>query len=74
MKILRGVNPDFADFDEIDVDVEDALNDWNEGIISFEELSRLVGPETAENLRRIRYEETGDEAALFDDPDDFDVD
>lgn len=69
MKIKRGVNPDFADFDEIDVDVEDAYEEFEAGTLSFDDFREQVGPEAAQAfMERL---EGRDEYDLFDDPENF---
>lgn len=65
MKIKNGVNPDFADYDEIDEDAEDAIQEFEAGIITLDELKALVGPEAAQSLA----EQHSDD--LFDNPEDF---
>lgn len=69
MKLKRGVNPDYFDFDEIDEDALPAMEDYMDGSISFSELRMLVGPESAENFRRhiLENSESEDEEPdLFD--------
>lgn len=69
MKIKNGVNPDYADFDEIDTDVEDAILEFESGTLTFDELKALVGPEAAQSLAEKHADY--DPYALFDDPEDF---
>ena len=68
MKIVQGVNPDFADFDEIDTDAAEALGEFDQGVITFEELRHLIGSEAARARAHRRYD---DPESLFDDPEDF---
>lgn len=69
MKIKRGVNPDFADFDEIDEDAAEAFEEFEAGNLSFHEFKSLVGPEAAASYAE-KYH-GGDPDDLFDDPEDF---
>lgn len=55
MRVIRGVNPDYADFDEIDPDAVGAEDSYMQGVLSFEELASLVGPEEADAMKRRRY-------------------
>jgi hypothetical protein len=48
MKVRYGLNPDFADFDELDSDVLEAFEDYDSGSITLDELAILVGAEAAE--------------------------
>lgn len=68
MKIIRGINPDYADWDEIDEDAAGAYEEFDAGILTYEEFKTLVGPEAA-----AAYVETlgEDHAPLFDNPEDF---
>ncbi len=66
MKIKTGVNPDFADFDEIDEDAECAVQEFQMGTITLDELKALVGPEAAQSLA-----DKNDEYDFFDNPEDF---
>jgi hypothetical protein len=68
MKIVNGVNPDYADFDEIDVDALDALDEFDRGMVTLDELRQLIGPEAARARAQLRYE---DPESLFDDPEQF---
>lgn len=67
MKIKRGVNQDFADFDEIDEDALEAFEEYDAGNLSLDEFKALVGPEAALSYSE-KYEEID---SLFDDPEDF---
>ena len=69
MKVQNGVNPDFADFDEIDMDAEYAIAEFDNGAITLDELKALVGSETAQAIAERR---DGEEFyRLFDAPEDF---
>lgn len=65
MKVVRGVNPDYADYDEIDVDALEAFDEFDRGTITLDELRHLVGPEAARARAQLRYEHPDH---LFDDP------
>ena len=69
MKIITSVNPDYADFDEIDPDVVEAIEDFYEGRITPEELKILIGPEAAQSLMDLHEEDPVE--ILFDDPEEF---
>lgn len=69
MKIKRGINPDFGDYDEIDEDAEFAVEEFHMGTISLTELKALIGPEAAQTLAaQVEGHSLTD---LFDDPEDF---
>lgn len=68
MKVTRGVNPDYADYDEIDPDVEDALEEYEAGVLTYEELKALIGPEAAQAFLD---KDPDDPESYFDDPEDF---
>lgn len=69
MRIIRhGVNEDFHDFDELDADASEAVDDYEQGLISYEQLAAHVGPEAAREMRRRVHGEESDAATLFDDP------
>lgn len=70
MKKVTGINPDFADFDELDPDALSAVTEFEDGQISFDELKALVGFETATAIREKCYGADGPES-LFDDPESF---
>lgn len=67
MKIKRGLNPEYADFDEIDVDAAEAYDEFDAGNLTFEEFKSLVGPEAAASY--VEQYHTPD--SLFDNPEDF---
>lgn len=77
MRIVRGLNPDFADFDEIDADIEDAYEEFNNGRISYDQLKVNVGPEAAQaHADRVLGTDYADEymndiSNLFDNPEDY---
>lgn len=68
MRVIRGVNPDFADFDEVDPDALEALDEFDRGRITLDELRHLIGPEAARARTEMRYEHPD---SLFDDPEDL---
>lgn len=72
MKIKRGVNPDFADWDELDTDAMDAIIGFEAGTVTYEELQHLIGPEEAHKLLSRR--EADDMGSFFEDDDDYDLD
>jgi hypothetical protein len=71
VKVRNGVNPDYADYDEMDQDALDAIEEYDQGYLTYDELRAQIGPEAAAELRD-RFRETdpyfGD---LLDDPEDF---
>jgi hypothetical protein len=70
MKIKRGLNPDFADYDEIDTDVVEAYEDFDSGHITYEQFKAEVGPDAAAAYAE-KYAEDSAFRDLFDDPEDF---
>lgn len=68
MKTKNGVNPDFADFDEIDSDAADAFEEFDAGSLTYDQFKALVGAEAAAAYAEKFHGETGH---LFDDPEDF---
>lgn len=68
MRVVRGVNPDFADYDEIDQDALDAIEEFDQGTITLEDLRHLIGPDAARARAELRYEHPD---TLFDDPEDY---
>lgn len=70
MKKIVGINQDFSDYDELDIDALDAVEEFQNGTLSFEELKNLVGHEAAQAIKEERYG-PDDLDALFDNPEDF---
>ena len=70
VKVLSGINPCWADFDEIDEDALDMMSGYERGDVTFAELVSLVGREQAEEARRQIYGTSGDED-LFDNPEEL---
>ena len=70
MKKITGINPDFADYDELDDDALDAVEEFQNGMLTYDELKNLVGPEAAQAIKEQRYG-PDDPDALFDNPEDF---
>ena len=68
MKKVNGINPDFADYDELDGDAVDAIEEFQQGTLTFDELRTLVGPETADAIKEQRYGGDHDPDVFFDDP------
>lgn len=67
MKKLANGLPDFADFDELDLDALEAMDDFQQGTLSYDELRSLVGVEAAQAIKR-SISEDHDPESLFDDP------
>ena len=65
-KKITGINPDFADYDELDQDALDAVEEFADGQITFDELKALVGSETAAAIRE--HQNEFDPDSFFDDP------
>lgn len=66
MKRITGINQDFADWDELDQDALDAVEEFTDGTITFDELKNLIGPEAAAAVKE-QHDET-DPERFFDDP------
>lgn len=77
MRIVRGLNPDFADHDEIDEDIAEAISEFDNGRISYLQLKVNIGPEAARSHvdRMAGPEDIAEYATnldgLFDNPEDF---
>ena len=71
MKIVNGLNPNYADHDEIDQDALEAVEDFGSGQITYEELRIQVGPEAAQELLARLEGEDPFLPLLFDDPESF---
>lgn len=69
MKKITGINPEYADFDELDQDALDAVEEFSDGQISYDELKNLIGTETAAAIREHMGEHDPDR--YFDDPESF---
>ena len=70
-KKITGINPDFADFDEIDEEALYIIEEFEQGMVSFEELKQMVGHETARTIQDRVHGSDGNLDDLFDDPEDF---
>lgn len=70
MKTRYGINPDYLDHDEIDHDAAEALDDFDNGMITLDELKEHIGPEGVRALLE-RLEDEGEIHRLFDDPEDY---
>jgi len=66
-KKITGVNPDFADYSELDTDALDAVEEFMDGQISYDELKNLVGTEAASVLKEIHFGKD-DLDSYFDSP------
>lgn len=66
-KKVTGVNPDYADYAELDTDALDAVEEFMDGQISYDELKNLVGVEAATVLKEIHFGKD-DPESYFDDP------
>ena len=64
---IKTVNPDYADFDEIDEDAAEAFEEFDAGNLTLDEFKALVGPEAAASYAE-RYDDQDD---LLDDPESF---
>lgn len=69
MKKITGINPDFADQDELDEDALDAVEEFTEGQITYGELKTLIGPEAAAAIKEQQGEH--DPERFFDNPESF---
>ena len=70
MKIKRGINQDFSDFDELDDDALDAIEEFQDGSLTIKELQALIGPEAAQAIQD-RFNADVDIDSLFDNPEDY---
>lgn len=55
MKRIQGINPDFADYDELEEDAIGAEVAYREGIMTFDELSALIGFDGARVAQERKY-------------------
>lgn len=62
------MNPDYADYDEIDADIEDAIEEYEAGVLTYDELKALIGPEAAQAFLE---GDPDDPERYFDNPEDF---
>lgn len=69
-KKIVGVNPDFADYDEIDFDAEDLIIEFEQGTVSFDELKNIVGYDAARTIQeRVHGEpDMNNPDSFFDNP------
>lgn len=72
-KKIVGVNPDFADQDEIDFDAEDLIIEFEQGTVTFDELKNMVGSDTARTIQERVHGDTdpNNPASYFDDPTEY---
>lgn len=63
---------DFADQVELELDIDtlDAVDEYTQGILSFDELKDLVGQEAAQSIR-ILSNQDHDPSTYFDDPENY---
>lgn len=69
-----GLNLDFMDDDEIDDEALEAITEFEEGIISYNDLKSIVGHQEARAIKErgeMGTDET-DPESFFDDIDDYD--
>lgn len=66
-----GINPDFADWDELDQDALEIVEEFYDGTVSFDELKAIVGSEAAQSIMDRMDQDDDDPTKLFDDPEDF---
>lgn len=55
MKRRVGINPDYADYDELDADAVGAEMAYREGLLTFDELSALIGLDDAKVVQERKY-------------------
>ena len=66
-----GVNPDFADWDELDVDTLEIVEEFCDGTVSYDELKAIVGSEAAQSIIDKIASDDLDMDQLFDNPEDL---
>jgi hypothetical protein len=66
-----GLNPDFADWDEMDLDALEIVEEFYDGTVSFDELKAIVGTDAAQSIIDRMTEDGYDTAELFDNPEYF---
>lgn len=69
--VKLGLNPDFADWDELDQDALEIVEDFYDGSATFEELKAIVGAEAAQSIMDKMIADGDDPSKLFDDPEEF---
>lgn len=60
---------DFFDDDEIDIEVEEAIGEFERELLTFDELKAIVGVDVAKNVQARVYGSSYE--SLFDDPEDL---
>lgn len=60
-----------SDLENTDVEILDAVTDYDDGLLSFEELKSLMGTDAAEAAHQQLYGDSGSIDDLFDDPQAF---
>ena len=55
MKRVSGINPDYADYDELDEDALGAEGAYREGLLTFDELVALIGLDEAKEVQDKKY-------------------
>ena len=73
MKRIQGMNPDYADYDELEDDAIGAERAYCEGIMTFDELSALIGADGAKAAQERKYgqDQTDPNVDTFDALDDW---
>lgn len=66
-----GINPDFADWDEIDADALEIVEEFYDGTVSFDELKAIVGTDAAQSIIDRLASDDLDPKELFDNPEEF---
>ncbi len=66
-----GMNPDFADWDEIDLDALEIVEEFYDGTVSFDELKAIVGADAAQSIMDRMLADDLDPDKLFDNPENF---
>lgn len=69
--VKLGANPDFSDWDEIDLDALEIVEEFYDGTASFDELKAIVGAEAAQSILDRMSVDGIDPEKLFDNPEDF---
>lgn len=57
--------------EDTDVEILDAVNDYDDGLLSYEELKTLMGVDAAAAAHQQLYGDSGSLDDLFDDPQAF---
>lgn len=57
--------------EDTDIEILDAVNDYDDGLLTFSELKMLMGADAAEAAHQQLYGDSGSIDDLFDDPQAF---